>query len=93
MIPVIESRELQRRHPALRILESVEVEIIALMWKNLGGAEHLTLLMKTLPMIVVNYSTGNCVNVLVFKHRWRWIFSGKLPSSIIISRTGVWVRE
>jgi hypothetical protein len=93
MIPVIESRELQRRHLALRISESVEVEIIALMWKNLGGAEHLTLLMKTLPMIAVNYSTGNCANVLVFKHRWRWKFSGKLPSSIIVSRMSVWVRE
>ncbi|KAE7998070.1 hypothetical protein FH972_002648 [Carpinus fangiana] len=93
MISSIKSMELQRGNPALRISESVGVEIVDLMWKNLGGAENLTLVMKTMPKIVVNYSTASCVMVLVFKHRWRWKFSDKHPSSVIISSTGVWVRE
>jgi membrane-associated HD superfamily phosphohydrolase len=78
---------------ALKISEYVRVEIIDLMWKNLGGAANLTLVMKTMPKIVVNYSTASCVMVLVFKHRWRWKFSNKHPSSVIVSSTGVWVRE
>jgi hypothetical protein len=78
---------------ALRISEYDRVEIIDLMWKNLGGAENLALVMKTMPKIVVNHSTTSCVMLLVFKHRWRWKFSNKHPSSVIVSCTGVWVRE
>jgi hypothetical protein len=78
---------------ALRISEYVGMEIIDLMWKNLGVAENLMLVMKMMPKIVVNYSTASCVMVLVFKHRWRWKFSNKHPSSVIVSSTGAWVRE
>jgi hypothetical protein len=53
----------QPNQTALRISESIGVEIIDLMWKNLRGTENLTLVMKTTLKIVVTYSTANCVNV------------------------------